>query len=73
MGFAKVENCYNKYIVKNGTLVRYLFVKSSLKMHEMLFQNFPLVQVTGSPSLSHFKTSTLECLQQSFSELQSLR
>ena len=27
MGFAKVENCYNKYIVKNGTLVLYLFIK----------------------------------------------
>ena len=43
-------------------MVLYIFLKGALKMQEMLFQNFPLVQVPRSPSLPHFKTSTLEYL-----------
>ena len=49
-------------LLKIRTSVLYIFLKGALKMQEMLFQNFSLVQVPRSPSLSHFKTSTLEYL-----------
>ena len=37
-------------------------VSFALKMQEILFQIFPLVQFPGTPSLTYFKTSILDCL-----------